>query len=60
MYQHFPFQCPPKFSQIKIFDLKINHPATLFPMAKSSTVKEPYLKPRPSTFECKATTPALW
>jgi hypothetical protein len=29
MYQHFPFQGPPKFTQIGIFGLKINHLATL-------------------------------
>jgi hypothetical protein len=28
-YQHFPFQGPPKFTQIAIFGLKINHLATL-------------------------------
>jgi hypothetical protein len=29
MYQHFPFQGPPKFTQIGIFGLKTNHLATL-------------------------------
>jgi hypothetical protein len=29
MYQHLPLQDPPKFIQIGIFDLKINHLATL-------------------------------
>jgi hypothetical protein len=28
-YQHFPFQGPPKYTQIRIFGLKINHLATL-------------------------------
>jgi hypothetical protein len=28
-YQHFPFTGPPKFTQIGIFALKINHLATL-------------------------------
>jgi hypothetical protein len=28
-YTHFPFQGPPKFTQIAIFGLKINHLATL-------------------------------
>jgi hypothetical protein len=28
-YQHVPFQAPPKFTQIGIFGLKINHLATL-------------------------------
>jgi hypothetical protein len=28
-YQHFPVQGPPKFAQIGIFGLKINHLATL-------------------------------
>jgi hypothetical protein len=27
--KHFPFQGPPKFTQIRIFGLKINHLATL-------------------------------
>jgi hypothetical protein len=30
MVQYFPFQGPPKFTQIRIFGLKINHLATLF------------------------------
>jgi hypothetical protein len=29
IYQYFPFQGPPKFTQIRIFGLKINHLATL-------------------------------
>jgi hypothetical protein len=29
MYQHFAFQGPPKYSQIGIFGMKINHLATL-------------------------------
>jgi hypothetical protein len=29
MYQHFPFQCPPKFTQIGIFGLTIYRLATL-------------------------------
>jgi hypothetical protein len=29
MNQHFPFQGPPKFTNIGIFGLKINHLATL-------------------------------
>jgi hypothetical protein len=29
IYQHFPFQGPPKFTQIAIFGLKTNHLATL-------------------------------
>jgi hypothetical protein len=29
IYQHFPFQGPPKFTKIGIFGLKINHLATL-------------------------------
>jgi hypothetical protein len=29
MYQHLPLQEPPKFTQIGIFGLKINHLATL-------------------------------
>jgi hypothetical protein len=29
IYQHFPFQGPPKFTQTGIFGLKINHLATL-------------------------------
>jgi hypothetical protein len=29
MYKHFPFQGPPKFTQIGIFGLKINPLATL-------------------------------
>jgi hypothetical protein len=30
-YQHFPWQDPPKFTQVGIFGLKINHLATLLP-----------------------------
>jgi hypothetical protein len=29
IYQHFSFQSPPKFIQIAIFGMKVNHPATL-------------------------------
>jgi hypothetical protein len=29
IHQHFPFQGPPKFTQIVIFGLQINHLATL-------------------------------
>jgi hypothetical protein len=29
IYQHFPFQGPPNFTQIGIFGSKINHLATL-------------------------------
>jgi hypothetical protein len=29
IYPHFPFQCPPKYTQIGIFGLKTNHLATL-------------------------------
>jgi hypothetical protein len=29
IYQHFPFQGPPKFTQIGIFGFKTNHLATL-------------------------------
>jgi hypothetical protein len=29
MYQHFPFQGPPKYTKIGIIGLKINHLATL-------------------------------
>jgi hypothetical protein len=29
IYQHFPFQLPPKYNQIGIFGLEINHLATL-------------------------------
>jgi hypothetical protein len=32
LYQPFPFQCPPKFTQIGILGLKINHLATLVGM----------------------------
>jgi hypothetical protein len=31
MYQHFPFQCPPKLTQIGIFGIKRYHLATLIP-----------------------------
>jgi hypothetical protein len=30
IYQHLPLQDPPKFTQIGIFGLKINHLATLY------------------------------
>jgi hypothetical protein len=37
MYQHFPFQGAPKYTQIGIFGLKINHLATL---ARTPTQKK--------------------
>jgi hypothetical protein len=37
MYQPFPFQDPPKFTQIWIFCLKINHLATLETMLSASS-----------------------
>jgi hypothetical protein len=36
MYQHFPLQGPPKFTQIRIFGLKINHLATLMLAVKNA------------------------
>jgi hypothetical protein len=33
IYQHIPSQDPPKFIQMSIFGLKINHPATLDEMS---------------------------
>jgi hypothetical protein len=35
MYQNFPFQGPPKYTQIGIFGLKINHLATLCQLTKT-------------------------
>jgi hypothetical protein len=35
MYQHLPLHKPPKFTQIVIFGLKINHLATLLETAKN-------------------------
>jgi hypothetical protein len=32
IYQHFPFQGPPKYTQIGILGMKIYHLATLFQM----------------------------
>jgi hypothetical protein len=39
MHQHFPFQGPPKFTQIWIFGLKINHLATLNAMMSEKMEK---------------------
>jgi hypothetical protein len=31
-YQHFPFQGPPKYTQIRSFGMKINNPGNLRPV----------------------------
>jgi hypothetical protein len=37
IYQHFPIEGPPKFTQIGILGLKINHLATLLPRRKNNS-----------------------
>jgi hypothetical protein len=39
IYQHYPFQGPPKFTQIGIFGLKINHLATLAQFILAAVVR---------------------
>jgi hypothetical protein len=47
IYQHFPFQGPPKHTQIGIFGLKINHMATLMHKPEVTTCS---LKHQSKTF----------
>jgi hypothetical protein len=41
VYKHFPFQVPPKFTQIGILGLKIYHLATLRETQKTAIAFEP-------------------
>jgi hypothetical protein len=43
IYQHLPLQDPPKFIQIWIFGLKINHLATLFHTIVHILIKPTFL-----------------
>jgi hypothetical protein len=46
MYQHFPIQGPPKFTQIGIFGLEINHPATVVDLPCLESKRRPWTEVR--------------
>jgi hypothetical protein len=53
-YQHFPFHGPPKYTQIGIFGMKINHLAILVLRQVSASYVHTIV--RGATFECRSPT----